>query len=473
MLIGQQTYDRGGLFDSLENSVRDVELIAGQLADTGFEPEVGKDVDFVEGTNMLEKFCGSLKAQDEVVFYFAGHGIQFRGENYLMLSNAQLRQAEKLQEEALQLTEIIRSLSATQPAVLIIVLDCCRDAPPNSWLSTEAPDPTGLKMAEYKDVVIVYSAAPNASAADGPAGGNSPFASSFAGRIKGELELDSMLREVGMEVYTRTDGAQRPWWSASRLEPFYFVRPQSIAEASSPKKEMYTPAVDSPERAQITRSILDKMRNSGEDTYGLREADPDLEAGVSLDHLRVDSKYGCFSGSIVDRQGRMVTGGVVTGLLQKGNNERWAIVHIYEHGDVSTVREITGGRRGINRGLLPYWAVAGEGEGGGLTGADSAKPLDRLEADGPDGIWLFPDSSRRLLIEDDVVGLDGFRLWIARNEIFARHGYIFKSDSGKYLVKRLGTAYHPVTGDMSEVYARLNEIERKNVALIQLYENNN
>jgi hypothetical protein len=86
-----------------------------------------------------------------------------------------------------------------------------------------------------------------------------------------------------------------------------------------------------------------------------------------------------------------------------------------------------------------------------------------------DSPYLFPDSHERLLGDDELSQLTRDDLWRARNEIFARRGYIFGSDRGKELAESLGDLYQPV-GGIDEIEPLLNAAERANIEAIRSYE---
>ena len=88
----------------------------------------------------------------------------------------------------------------------------------------------------------------------------------------------------------------------------------------------------------------------------------------------------------------------------------------------------------------------------------------------PGGVWLFPDSSIRLLRESELQGLSQDQLWRARNEIFARRGYIFQSDRGKALARSLDSAYSPVSSVQNAVISAMNPVERANIERISSFE---
>jgi len=85
-------------------------------------------------------------------------------------------------------------------------------------------------------------------------------------------------------------------------------------------------------------------------------------------------------------------------------------------------------------------------------------------------IWLFHDSSERILSQDELSHLSQNELWRARNEIFARRGYIFKTEKGKALATALGDAFNPVSSDLKVIGAQLNPIEKANIDAIQKFE---
>jgi len=136
----------------------------------------------------------------------------------------------------------------------------------------------------------------------------------------------------------------------------------------------------------------------------------------------------------------------------------------------------TGRAKDKHLGFRPAAVPVSGSAGTASQGTASPRPQSAPQPPSPEpgapaaGAWLFADSSTRRLTETDLQGLNAATLWRARNEIFARHGYIFRSDQGKALVKRLGSAYTPREADQSKVFLRLNATEKANVALIERFE---
>lgn len=85
-------------------------------------------------------------------------------------------------------------------------------------------------------------------------------------------------------------------------------------------------------------------------------------------------------------------------------------------------------------------------------------------------VWLFPDSSLRKLGDEELSSLGKEQLWRARNEIFARRGFIFATEKGKRFSESLGPAYQPLSSDADEILASMNPVERHNVEVIESIE---
>lgn len=94
-------------------------------------------------------------------------------------------------------------------------------------------------------------------------------------------------------------------------------------------------------------------------------------------------------------------------------------------------------------------------------------PVQQTSRATSSGIWLFPDSSRRRLTRADLAGLSSDDIWRARNEIYARNGFIFNTDRGKAFARSLGDSYRPVSASDTAVFNRMNSVEQYNVELLK------
>jgi serine/threonine protein kinase len=99
-----------------------------------------------------------------------------------------------------------------------------------------------------------------------------------------------------------------------------------------------------------------------------------------------------------------------------------------------------------------------------------ANPVYQTPPSESHGPWVFPDSSRRLLTSDELRGLSADQLWKARNEIYARRGYVFQTDRGRFFTRSLGEYYRGTTSSMDTVENSFNSIETANIEKIKSYE---
>ena len=169
----------------------------------------------------------ALAAEDAEValVYYAGHGVQVDGVNYLFPVGADVRSRADLGREAVMLPLLLHELERAAPGVGILVLDACRDNPVAALEATLAQQAEPLAAAARRawhrsssatGLLIAYATAPGQVALDGPAGGNSPYAEALARYLdEPGLEIGILFRKVSAAVRAATAGSQVPWTEAS------------------------------------------------------------------------------------------------------------------------------------------------------------------------------------------------------------------------------------------------------------------
>lgn len=253
LVVGNSDYPEEGLFADLENPARDARLLAHSLETAGFKVMLAENVDRGAFVAKLREFQDAIEEGGTALFYFAGHGIQFEGENYLMGTNALLERKFELGEEALKANTVLAAMTGKKPKTALVFLDCCRDAPPQSWIEsgTRGLRTRGLADMQHPDVVISFAAAPDAPALDGEE--NSPYARSLANRILSGEELLVVLRTVANDVWSTTEQQQRPWWNGSLLHEFYFTNAKTeVAEKTKPAPEKPAQVVKAEPESPVT-----------------------------------------------------------------------------------------------------------------------------------------------------------------------------------------------------------------------------
>jgi hypothetical protein len=238
LVIGNSAYRD---VPALANPRNDAEDVAAALTRLGFDTTVALDADRLSMEQAIERFAIKVEGADVAVFYYAGHGMQHQGLNYLMPIDANLQSGAGLRR-LFRLNEIVADVNRAK-TLRILILDACRDNPlvdvlesAASGRSAQATRSVGLaklsRTAAGPSVdaappvrggdIIVYAAEAGRTAADG-AGRNSPFSAAFVRHVETEgQEIVAFARRIALSVQQDTNGDQRPELSLSVPFEFYF-----------------------------------------------------------------------------------------------------------------------------------------------------------------------------------------------------------------------------------------------------------
>jgi WD40 repeat protein len=221
------------LTNALKNPNNDAALISDKLRELGFDVQFEKDVGARGFSEIIEGFSRKLDKDSEVLFYYAGHGLQFRGENLLVGVDARLSGEATLRYETFPLNTILNLLEQRVRTTLLF-WDACRDNPLADELMRSIPASGSSAVSQLVrggaaalpprrgDTLIVFSAEPGKKALDGT-GTFSPFAESLGRHIgTTNVEIESMLKRVAAEVLERTNHFQRPERLSQLTRDFYF-----------------------------------------------------------------------------------------------------------------------------------------------------------------------------------------------------------------------------------------------------------
>jgi uncharacterized caspase-like protein len=223
LVIGNGAYQSAGA--RLTNPANDATLVARELEKLGFRVNLLTDKTREEMSEAISLFVdrlqsGEVNADTGLVFY-AGHGVQIDGENYLLPTNVSARNASSLIDSALPLNNLIRQLERTKKAG-VIFLDCCRNNPFPAV--TRALGGGLAKIDAPAGIFIAFSTAPGAVALDGENTPNSPFTTSLCTHLpEPGLNISQMMIRVRRDVFEKSNGAQMPWDSSSLLVDFAFA----------------------------------------------------------------------------------------------------------------------------------------------------------------------------------------------------------------------------------------------------------
>ncbi len=221
LVIGNGEYSTS--LGSLKNPPNDARLVADQLRASGFQVELVIDADqrsMKQAISRLGERMASGGRGSTGLFYFAGHGMQSRGVNYLIPTNAAIKREADVDLEAVSADTVLLQMEEADAGTNIIILDACRNTP---VLRSFRSGTRGLAQMEAPNgSFISYSTAPGSVAADG-AGDFSPFASALAQQLRNKAQpIEITFRNVRREVLKLTEGQQTPWDSSSLVETFMF-----------------------------------------------------------------------------------------------------------------------------------------------------------------------------------------------------------------------------------------------------------
>ncbi|RJT40584.1 hypothetical protein D3227_08460 [Mesorhizobium waimense] len=229
---------------ALPNPANDAHLIASTLRNAGFEVIEGVDQDNAGMHSLISRFTEQSYDADLAVIFYAGHGMQVDGKNFLIPVDAELTSPAYLKTRTVQIDEFMAALPA-DPAVGVIILDACRDNPLARTLAASLPKSrslgSGLAPIEARSegvgtggILIAYATDPGAIAFDGN-GVNSPYSTALARHLtEPGIEIQSALTRVRGEVTETTKGRQRPWHNASLGREVFIGKPVVAAPVTKP-----------------------------------------------------------------------------------------------------------------------------------------------------------------------------------------------------------------------------------------------
>ncbi|MBL9131000.1 MAG: caspase family protein [Verrucomicrobiaceae bacterium] len=218
LVVGNGAYESA----RLPNPANDAALISRSLARVGFKVIQKTDLGREALMTAVREFSDSLKKNDVALFFYAGHGAQVKGENFLIPVDTPPGMKEfEAQHRSVSANLVLGAMEESGSRLNIVILDCCRDNPfARGWRSSSS----GLaEMKAPQETLIGYATAPGSAALDGE-GSNSPYSLALAQEmIVPKRKLEEVFKQVARRVFESTKGAQRPWISLDVLGEFSFM----------------------------------------------------------------------------------------------------------------------------------------------------------------------------------------------------------------------------------------------------------
>lgn len=242
LVIGNSNYEN---IQSLDNPQNDARLMAETLKEAGFEVRELIDGNYRQMKKELLEFGRVLRNSDVEagLIYYAGHGVQVRGENYLIPVNATLADEDEVDLEGINVNDFLRVMNSSNSPVNIVVLDACRNNPFKGAFrsATRGLAPVDAPMG----TLIAYATSPGQVALDGSTD-NSPYTAALSRAIVDGIgePIESVFKRARRDVLLETGDKQVPWEVSSITGDFYFYPEDDDAPASAPSPSVSTSDLD-------------------------------------------------------------------------------------------------------------------------------------------------------------------------------------------------------------------------------------
>lgn len=240
----------------LRNPVNDAHDMAQALKELGFEVIHGQDLSQNALKTSITQFGDKLDEGGIGLFYYAGHGTQIHGRNYLIPVDAVIKTAEELVGASVEVNSVLAKMERAHSRVNIIILDACRNNPFARSRSVVA----GLASVKgASGTLIAYATAPDSVAADGE-GRNGLYTSELLNtlRLPG-TRIEDVFKRVRINVEAKSNGQQIPWESTSLVQEFYFR--ERTPEQNLPTALKSFTQVDRTDALQTARAVLQAYRS--------------------------------------------------------------------------------------------------------------------------------------------------------------------------------------------------------------------
>ncbi|GAB3018540.1 hypothetical protein GCM10027051_24710 [Niabella terrae] len=221
LVVGCSQYEFAGL---LENPLNDAVAIKQNLESLGFDVMYAENPNLKDLKIKIDDFGTELEKYDIGLFYFAGHGVQVKGLNYLIPVDANLKSERTVEYDCVQVDRILSHMENAKTSVNLIILDACRNNPfERSW-GRDLSQRGFAVMDAPKGSLIAYSTSPGKTASDGEEK-NGLYTGELIAEIKSvNLTITQLFQKVRKAVMEKSKDSQVPWESTSLTADFYFNR---------------------------------------------------------------------------------------------------------------------------------------------------------------------------------------------------------------------------------------------------------
>jgi hypothetical protein len=228
LVIGNSRYETA----PLRNPVNDANLVAAALREMGFDVIARTDVNLQEMQLAVREFSRKIQNGAVGLFYYAGHGMQSGGRNFLIPIGAQIEAEGDVVLFGLDLNSVLEQMGGAQNRLNIVILDACRNNP--FTRSFRSASQGLVQVSAPAGTFIAYATAPGQTASDGK-GQNGLYTQELLANMRTPgLPIEEVFKRVRVQVRQKSNGVQIPWDSSSLEGAFSFVPGTGVAAAPPP-----------------------------------------------------------------------------------------------------------------------------------------------------------------------------------------------------------------------------------------------
>jgi Caspase domain len=243
LIVGNSAYQN---VTRLDNPRNDAALMAETLSGLGFTLVGGRaqlDLDKAALDTDVQNFGQQIQGADVALFYYAGHGVQVNGSNYLVPVGANPTREADVDFQMVDINLVLRQMQGSGTRLNLVILDACRNNP-FSARGLRSADGGLAQMRAPEGTLISYATQPGSVAQDG-GDGHSPYTKALATTImQAGLDIFQTFNQVGLAVKRQTGGSQQPWVSSSPIDgTFYFAAPASSSQVTAEPSQQLTNAL--------------------------------------------------------------------------------------------------------------------------------------------------------------------------------------------------------------------------------------
>jgi formylglycine-generating enzyme required for sulfatase activity len=222
LVIGNAAYGQG----SLANPVNDARAMASRLRTLGFDVILRENLKTRDIGGVYREFRSKIAPGNVALVFYAGHGIQFKGQNYFPAVDSVINSEEDVPLQSLNLSSLLDNMEEAKAGVSLVFLDACRNNPYSR--SFRSPSNGLAKVEAASGTLIHYATKPGSVAADGD-GKNGTYTEALLAQMSEPgVPVELMLKRVANRVVTKTKGKQEPWVEGSLRGDFYFFGPTTV-----------------------------------------------------------------------------------------------------------------------------------------------------------------------------------------------------------------------------------------------------